>query len=64
MKKIIATKDFTLNGNLYKKDSEIQITNVNDLVKLNEYGFIKPLTIKEIHNLNKQSQKREDESNE
>lgn len=64
MKKIIAIKDFTLNGKLYKKDSEISTVNVKDLVKLNENGFIKPLTMKEIHNLSKQSKKEEEKNNE
>ena len=44
MKTIIAKKDFRLNGKYYYKDSEIKIKNYADLVKLNQNGFIIPLS--------------------
>lgn len=64
MKKVIVAKNFSLRGKIYKKDDEILITDVKDLVKLNENGFIKPLTIKEIHKIVKLNGNKEDECNE
>lgn len=42
--------DFELNGIFYEKDDEIDVKSKEALVKLNEMGFIEPLTPKEIQN--------------
>lgn len=48
MKSIKAKKDFTLNNIDYFVGEEIEINNISDIIKLNEKGFIEPLTRKDI----------------
>lgn len=48
MIKIIAKKDFTRKGEPIFAGDEVIVNNVEELVKLNEKGFIEPLTFKEI----------------
>ena len=48
MIKIIAKKDFTRKGEPLFAGDEIKVNSVEELVKLNEKGFIEPLTFKEI----------------
>lgn len=48
MIKIIAKKDFTRNGEYVFAGDEVKVNTVEELVKLNEKGFIEPLTLKEI----------------
>ena len=48
MKKIIAKKDFTIDGNFYIKDEPVDIKNIDTIKKLNEKGFIYPLNLKEL----------------
>ena len=48
MKKLIATKDFTANGIDYLTGDEIKTNNYEAIVKLNEKGFIEPLTYKDL----------------
>ena len=48
MIKIIAKKDFTRKGELIFAGDEVIVNSVEELVKLNEKGFIEPLTFKEI----------------
>lgn len=48
MIKIIAKKDFTIKGEHIFANDEVEINSVEELVKLNEKGFIEPLTLKEI----------------
>ena len=48
MIKIIAKKDFTRNGEPIFYGDEIKVNTVEELVKLNEKGFIEPLTFKDI----------------
>ena len=48
MKKIIAKIDFEANGESYIAGDEIKTTNYNAIVKLNEKGFIEPLTYKDL----------------
>lgn len=50
MKPIKAKKDFFLNEIFYGKGDEVKVETKEDLVKLNEKGFIEPLTIKDIQN--------------
>ena len=49
--KLIANKDFTLNGSYYFENDEIEpnkIGTIQDIARLNENGFIKPLSLKEL----------------
>ena len=46
--KPIAKINCQVNGIYYEKGSEIPVKNQEQLVKLNEIGFIEPLTPKEI----------------
>lgn len=48
MIKIIAKKDFTRNGEPIFAGDELKVNTVEELVKLNEKGFIEPLTLKDI----------------
>ena len=48
MKKLIARKDFTLNGTPYIIGDEIKTSNYETIVKLNEKGFIDPLSYKDL----------------
>ena len=48
MIKIIAKKDFTRNGEYVFVGDEIKTNDINEIVRLNEKGFIEPLTLKEI----------------
>ena len=48
MKKLIARKDFTANGVNYIEGDEIKTSNYEAIVKLNEKGFIDPLSYKEL----------------
>ena len=46
--KIIAKKDFTTNIGSYIKGDEITGLNYNQIAKLNELGFIEPLTYRDL----------------
>lgn len=49
--KLIIQKDFVLNGEYYFKNDEIEpnkIGTIQDISRLNENGFIKPLSLKEL----------------
>ena len=46
--KPIAKKDCQVNGIFYDKGDEIEVNSIEQLRKLNERGFIEPLTQKEI----------------
>lgn len=48
MIKIIAKKDFTRKGEYVFVGDEIKANDINEIVRLNEKGFIEPLTLKEI----------------
>lgn len=48
MKKIIAKIEFSLNGNDYLVNDEITGLNYEQIAKLNEKGFIEPLTYKDL----------------
>lgn len=48
MIKIIAKKDFTRKGEPIFAGDEVKVNSVEELVKLNEKGFIEPLSFKEI----------------
>lgn len=55
---IKATKDFTLNGIAYEKGDQVEVKTKEDLIKLNEKGFIEPLTLKQIQNFGKAESKK------
>ena len=48
MKKIIAKIDFIANDTQYIKGDEIDGLNYNQIVKLNEKGFIEPLEYRDL----------------
>lgn len=54
MIKIIAKKDFTRKGEPIFVGDDVKVNSVEELVKLNEKGFIEPLTFKEIVQLKKE----------
>lgn len=48
MKKLIAKKDFTVNGETYIVGDEVNIKDIVTIKRLNEKGFIEPLDFKEL----------------
>lgn len=48
--KPIAKIDCKVNDIYYDKGEEIEVKDKEQLIKLNEKGFIEPLTMKEIQN--------------
>lgn len=48
MIKVIAKIDFTLNGTQYITGDEIEVKDVDKIIRLNELGYIEPLTHKDI----------------
>ena len=48
MKKSIAAMDFTLQGKKYTKGKEVKINSKEELIRLNEKGFIEPFLYTEI----------------
>ena len=48
MEKIIAKKDFVLEGKKYIPGDEIELKDINVIRKLNEQGFIEPLSYKDL----------------
>lgn len=54
MKKIIAKKNFTANTKAYIKGEEIKGLKYNQIVKLNELGFIEPLGFEDLVLLKKE----------
>ena len=55
--KLIIQRDFVLNGEYYFENDEIEpnkIGTIQDISRLNENGFIKPLSLKELLQLEKE----------
>ena len=48
MKKLIAKKDFTINGLAFIVGDEVNVKDIDTIRKLNEKGFIEPLDFKEL----------------
>ena len=48
MKKLIAKKDFTIDGVPFVKGDEVDVKDIATIRKLNEKGFIEPLDFKEL----------------
>lgn len=66
MRELKAKKDFRLNGKNYSTNEIVKTTDINEIIKLNEKGFIYPLTRKDIQELkikiNSNNVKKEDET--
>ena len=58
--KVIAKIDFSANGKGYLKGEEIKDLNYNQIVKLNELGFIEPLEYKDLVLIKRELEKKED----
>lgn len=54
---IIAKKEFTLRGKYYDKDDVVKVNSFEELKMLNEKGFIKPLTRKELESYMEEEKK-------
>lgn len=52
--KLIAQKDFTICEDYYFENDEVKINDFDTIVNLNEKGFIKPLTLKELVQIKKE----------
>jgi hypothetical protein len=61
MKSIKAKEDFTLNNIDYFAGEEIELNNIRDIIKLNEKGFIEPLTRKDIALIQRELNKKGEE---
>ena len=58
MKPIKAKVLFSNKGIWYEAGDEVKVETKEDLVKLNEKGFIEPLTFKDIQNFGKEEPKK------
>lgn len=63
MKKIIAIKDFSANGESFIEGDEIKTKNYEAIVKLNEQGFIEPLSYKELILIKRELENKEENTN-
>jgi len=64
MKIIKAKKDFSLNGKFYIMGDEIKDLDIKDIAKLNEKGFIEPLSYRDLVLLERDNkQKKEEKEN-
>ena len=61
MKKIIAKIDFSLNGEGYIKGDELSKLTYDQIVKLNEKGFIEPLDFKDLVLIKRELDKKKEE---
>ncbi len=61
MKDIIAKKDFVLNGKKYIAGDKIETKDINVITKLNEKGFIEPLSYTDLVIIERENQKEKDE---
>ena len=51
MKSIIAKVNFTLNGRFYTAGKEVKVDRIEEAIKLNELGFIEPLSKNDIEEI-------------
>ena len=61
MKKVIAKIDFTTNIGNYVAGEEIKNLSYEQIVKLNEMGFIEPLSYEDLVNIEREYQKEKSE---
>lgn len=52
--KPIAKMNLNINGIFYEKGDEVDVRDKEQLIKLNEKGYIEPLSPKEIQNWSKE----------
>ncbi len=60
MTKIIAKVDFIANGKQYIIGDEIKYLSYKQIVKLNEKGFIEPLSYKDLVLVKRELEKKEE----
>ena len=60
MKKVIAKIDFTANNREYIMGDEINNLSYKQIVKLNEKGFIEPLSYKDLVLIKRELEKKEE----
>ena len=61
MKKVIAKIDFTTNNEEYIVGDEINNLSYEQIVKLNEKGFIEPLSYKDLVLIKRELEKKKEE---
>ena len=59
--KIIAAKNFTANNTQYIKGDEIKNLTYNQIVKLNEKGFIEPLSYEKLVLIKRELENKKEE---
>ena len=59
--KIIARINFIFNGTHYLKDEEVKVDNMEQVHKLNELGYIKPLQYEELVKLERLLKDKEEQ---
>ena len=64
MKIVKTTTDFSYHGRWYDKGENITLKTVEELIALNEKGFIEPQTMKDIENFGKQEPKFKEKTKE
>lgn len=52
--KLIAKGSFNLNGKFYEKGDEVKVATKEELIRLNEKGFIEAITPKDIQDFGKE----------
>ena len=52
--KIIASIDFKLNDTFYNKGDEVKLNTKEQIIKLQERGFIEPVSQKDLQNFGKE----------
>lgn len=58
--KILANKNFIFNNTPYIKGEEVKINNIEQVNKLNELGYIEPLTYEELVKLKRELNDKEE----
>lgn len=58
MKIVKALKEFTFKGAYYEKGDDVKVETLEELVKLNEKGFITPQTLKDYQNFGKEDKSK------
>lgn len=58
IKKVIAAKDFMANGVYYLAGDELKGLSFEQIIKLNENGFIEPLELRDIILITRENDKK------